>query len=92
MRKAKQKRIMAIIRSTESTGHIFGVEFIKRSDGTLRKMQARLGVKKGVTGKGLKFDPKAKGLIVAYEMPHGRFRMIPVENITHLSVDGLAVV
>lgn len=35
---------------TVNDGKIFGVEFTKKTDGTLRKMQCRRGVSKGVKG------------------------------------------
>ena len=54
-----------IIKGTR--GKIFSATFIKK-DGTLRKMTARLGVRKGVTGAGLKFDPRERSHVVVSEM------------------------
>ena len=71
-----------------SKGKVFGVTFIKRTTGEERKMNARLGVKKGVTGEGLKFDPKAYALIPVYEMPKQQFRMINLEGLTQLNLEG----
>ena len=49
---SKRKAIKALY---NSAGRIFYAEFIKK-DGSLRKMTARLGVHKGVTGKGMHYD------------------------------------
>ena len=70
----------------EAGSQIFGVTFIKKN-GDLRKMAARLSVKKGVTGAGLKFDPREKGLLVAYDMNNG-FRMINIDTLQSLSIRG----
>lgn len=69
----------------ESKGKIFSIEFIKK-DGTLRKMNARISVKKGVNGKGLKYDPFEKGYLIAYDMANG-FRTINLETITKISLN-----
>jgi hypothetical protein len=59
-----------------SGGKLFSVTFTKRSDRRKmgdspnlprRRMVARTGVRKDVTGEGQKFDPKAHGLIVVHE-------------------------
>ena len=71
-----------------SKGRVFGVTFIKRTTGEVRTMQARLGVKKGVTGEGLKFNPKDYALIPVYEMPMQQFRMVNLEGLTNLSIEG----
>ena len=69
-----QKTIM------DTKGKFFTTTFIKK-DGTLRKMTARLGVSKGVNGKGLKFDPADKNLVVVYEMSKDAHRMININTI-----------
>lgn len=50
-----------------SNGKLFGVTFIKRSTGTARRMTARTGVTKGVTGEGKRFNPKDHGLLTVHE-------------------------
>jgi hypothetical protein len=71
-----------IIKGTR--GKIFSATFIKK-DGTLRKMTARLGVKKGVTGEGLKFNPRERSLVVVYEMSKKSFRMINLNTIQSIT-------
>tara|TARA_B100001250_G_C19450128_1_gene635618 strand:- start:388 stop:666 length:279 start_codon:yes stop_codon:yes gene_type:complete len=65
---------------------IFSVEFIKK-DGTHRLMNARLQVKKGVKGIGLRFKPEEHNLITAFDMQKGAFRMINCNNLVSLSTN-----
>jgi len=79
-----------------ANGKIFTISFYKRSDGNLRVMNCRRNVQKGVTGKGLKFDPKEKNLLVVYDMQKitegkdekGAFRMVNLSDLQSLKMDG----
>jgi len=71
----------------EAEGTIFSVEFIKK-DGSLRKMVARLGVKKGVKGVGMAYNPTEKGLLPVYDMQKLAFRMIVIDTIQKLQIRG----
>lgn len=51
-----------------SKGQIFSIDFVKRTDNSLRTMSARRGVKKGVKGVGMAYDAKAKNLLTVYDM------------------------
>lgn len=72
----------------QTKGKFFTVKFIKK-DGTLRQMTCRTGVSKGVTGKGLDFDPKAKGLRVVWAMDAEGYRMINLAQVTELKFNGI---
>lgn len=50
-------------------GGFFSVEFVKRTNGEVRTMTAKLSrtVKKGKTGEGLSFDPNDKGLVMVLD-------------------------
>ena len=73
-----------------SKGRYFGVSFVKK-DGSFRNMVCRVGVRKGITGAGLKFDPNVRNLRVVNETVVERgadklcrttstqFRMIPLD-------------
>lgn len=74
-------------RARES-GHIFAVEFIKRTDGSIREMLCRTGVTKGTHGGSMGYKPEDHGLLSVYDMQKQGFRSIPVENILHLSMNG----
>ena len=80
---------------------IFKVVFTKRTTGEKRTMNARFGVKKGITGEGLKYSPDDKKLISCYDMDKARelaaddtiddkraFRMISSESIEEVVIDG----
>ena len=71
-----------------SRGRVFGVQFIKRSTGEVRKMSARTGVSKYVTGEGLKFSPSKKNLIAVFDMNKQGYRMINLEGLTSLRING----
>lgn len=70
------------------TGHIFAVEFVKRTDGTVREMICRTGVTKGTHGGSMGYDPANHGLLSVYDMQRQGFRSIPVDAVLHLSMDG----
>ena len=69
-----------------SRGHVFFAEFRKR-DGSLRRMTARLGVRKGVTGKGMRYNPLERGLLPVFDMDRADWRMINLNTLQRLSVD-----
>jgi hypothetical protein len=57
----------------KSNGKLFSVTFIKRSNGARRRMVARVGVTKGVTGDGKKFNERDHDLVTVHEFvtsPH----------------------
>lgn len=64
----------------KTKGKIFSVTFVKK-DGTIRKMTARLGVKKDLKGVGLKFDPTERSLVVVFDMHKRAYRMINLQTI-----------
>ncbi len=71
-----------------SNGAIFSVEFIKRSNGELRKMICRLGVKKHLRGGDKAYDSEQHKLLTVFDMEKEGYRSIPVDTIQRLSVNG----
>lgn len=65
-------------------GRIVKVRFIKRSNGAERTMICRMGVKKGVSGEGQRYDPETRNLITVFEMKPGQHRTIPTDSILEL--------
>jgi hypothetical protein len=61
-------------------GKIFSLEFTKR-DGTTRKMTCRLGVKKGLNGKGKRYNDQDKGIITVFDMSKRQYRSIRLDSI-----------
>ena len=53
MTNINNKQAFELIEATRAQGTIFTVTFVKRTTGETRTMNARLGVKRGVTGVGM---------------------------------------
>ena len=76
----------------EAQSHTFGAVFTKK-DGSERKMSCRRGVRKGVSGVGMKFDPISKGLLPVYDMNvqtedgKGAFRMLNLNTLKTLTIN-----
>ena len=70
-----------------TNGKFFGVTFIKK-DGTIRKMNCRLGVKKYLKGGVLKYNPSDYNLIPVYCFVKNSYRMININTIQELKVGG----
>lgn len=71
-----------------SMGRIFSVSFFKRKSPTFRTMLARCGVTKGVSGKGLRFNPATKALISVFDMQKHSYRFINLLTVVQLSMSG----
>ena len=72
------QKIVDLIKGTK--GRFFSVSFV-RKDGSIRNMTARIGVKKGINGRGLKFNPSEKDLMVVWAMDKENYRMINLKTI-----------
>jgi hypothetical protein len=81
-----REEAIAFIRGTE--GRIFSVEFRKRSDGTLRQMVARTGVKSHLKGGKPAYNFSDKGLLSVFDMQEGGYRCIPTEGILRIKING----
>ena len=98
------KQAFELIESTRQQGSFFTVKFEKRTTGEIRTMNARLGVKRGVTGVGMAYKPSEKNLIACYDVEKAKemkaqgmddvtaakksYRMINLEGIIDLTVKG----
>tara|TARA_R110002060_G_scaffold11597_1_gene16764 strand:- start:437 stop:721 length:285 start_codon:yes stop_codon:yes gene_type:complete len=69
-------------------GGVFGAEHIKRTNGEIRIGAYRMGVQKGVTGEGLKFDPAKKNLLGVFDMNSDGFRFLDLNNLLSVTVNG----
>jgi len=67
---------------------IFGVTFVKRSNGEVRDMTCRLGVKKYLAGGELGFDIVEKGLLPVYDLKAEDYRMINLDTVTEIRANG----
>jgi hypothetical protein len=71
------------LRELVGENNIFTVDFIKK-DGSLRKMNCRLGVKKHLKGGELKYNPTEKNLLPVFDMEKQSYRMINVSTIKEI--------
>lgn len=67
----------------DTKGRIFRAVFIKK-DGTERVMVARTGVRKGVKGTGMSYNPESKGLVPVYDMRKKAWRMVNANTMKSL--------
>ena len=72
----------------DSKGRFFSVEYIKRTNGQLRRMTCRLGVKRYLNGGSLKFSPKDRGLLCVWDCRKKSYRMINLETLMNLKTGG----
>ena len=72
----------------KSKGKIFSAVFLKK-DGTIRRIKCRLNVKIGITGKGMAYNPIKRGLLPVFDMDKKAYRMININTLTNLKVDGI---
>jgi hypothetical protein len=72
----------------KENGHrIFGSQFIKRSDGSVRSGSFSIAVKKNTSGGGGRYNPKKYGLLRVYDMKRG-YRTIPLDGMFSLNLNG----
>jgi hypothetical protein len=69
-------------------GEFFTVTFVKRTDGTTRTMNARLGVRKYLRGGELSYDAAEKELLPVFDVPKSAYRMIDLRSIISAKVGG----
>lgn len=60
----------------------------RKKDGEIRHMNFRLGVRKGVTGQGMAYNPEDRGLITVYDVQKRAYRMINVEGLIEVRAAG----
>lgn len=86
-RKVARQHFLRAFLEEAKDGKVFTVDFIKKN-GEHRTMNARLGVKKGVSGKGMAYKPTDRGLLPVYDMQNQGFRMINFDTIMGVTIHG----
>ena len=79
-------RQQAVELVNSSKGRFFSITFIKK-DKTERRMTARTGVKKGVNGQGMKYNPSDYGMKSVYDMGVLDWRMVNFKTATRLKIN-----
>lgn len=77
---------------------VFTIDFIKKTTGEERSMNARIGVSKGVKGTRPEATAKrnetlkAQNMVTVYEMTTGEFRTIWLDTVTSLKAKGRTLI
>lgn len=69
-------------------GKFFSVRFVKRTDGSVREMTCRQGVKVHLKGGPPAYDFAANRLLPVWDTVAAGYRSIPVEGITDVKIAG----
>ena len=84
---ARSLSLADFVRAT-ADGRLFAVGFIRRADGAVRRMVCRRGVTAGATGKGMAYDPWARGLVPVYDVAARGFRCFPLDGLLWANFGG----
>jgi hypothetical protein len=71
-----------------TNGRVFSVTFIKRSAGKEKTIRARVGVKTGLNGSGMRYNTRNKKLIVVFDMKTRMYKSIPIDGIEAVACRG----
>lgn len=72
------------------TGKIFNVTFIKK-DGSTRSFNARFGVAKNISGRGLTYSPEKHNLLNVFSMDDNGYRMVTLSSILRIKANGVTI-
>jgi hypothetical protein len=76
------------LREAVADGSTFFVVFKKRTDGTIREMRCRTGVKKHLKGGTKKFKDEDKNLLTVFDLDKVAYRSIPLDTIIRVKIGG----
>jgi len=86
----KKNGFAAMMRGLVGYDKCFTVEFTKK-DGTERKMNCRMGVKKYLKGTGMNYNPVEKGLLTVFDMQKGQYRCIPLDRVKKARINKMDI-
>jgi hypothetical protein len=69
-------------------GEFFTVTFVKRTDGSTRTLNGRLGVRKYLKGGDLPYDAASKELLPVFDAQKNGYRMIDLRSMISAKVGG----
>lgn len=69
-----------IVDYVRETGVIFSATFIKK-DGSLRRMNCRVGVRKYVKGVGMSYNPVERDLLPVYDLVNRGYRTVNLKTV-----------
>lgn len=73
-------------------GNKFFTAKFKKKDGTIRVMNARLGVKKHLKGGKLGYDPKKLNYVTVFDMTKNAYRTLNLNTLVEVKTNGYKVV
>jgi hypothetical protein len=76
-----------LLKQLKQTGGIFNVQFYK-TNGERRSINARFGVRKGVNGKGLKYEPSDYNNVIVFSMNDNGFRTVNLDRVVRIKFNG----
>lgn len=71
-------------------GKFFSVKFLKK-DWSERSMVCRLGVKKGLTGRGMGYNPESLNNIVVFSVSDNGYRTINIDRLLRVKANGVSL-
>jgi hypothetical protein len=72
----------------KGAGRVFGVTFVKRTDNTLKTLNARFGVTAHLKGGKRAYNPAEKGLMTVWDVNGHSYKTINLSGLRALTVDG----
>ena len=75
-------------RLARTKGKIFSMQFIKRGNGELRTMKARIGEGRDMRKNAMPYEPGQRRLIVVYDVGAEGYRAVPLDGILTLNING----
>jgi hypothetical protein len=75
----------------ELRGKFFSATFIKK-DGSVRKINCRLGVIKALRGGELRYNAEAANNLIVWDLQKKEFRTIPLDKLITLRYNGKEIV
>jgi len=74
--------------TNETQGRIFSVYFRKKTNGEMREMNCRRGVKAHLSGGDLPYDPKTKLVLPVFDLQKKEYRMVNLRGLVSFNIGG----
>lgn len=79
--KTKEQRLRGLIQATH--GRFFRIDFVN-ADYKYRRMIARVGVRKNLTGEGLSYDPLKRKIRIVYDVQKRAYRAVRLDRVVRI--------
>lgn len=85
---SKTNTVENIKKFVGNKGKLFSITFIKKN-GEERKMVARLGVTKYLTGRGMLYTPENRNMLVVFSTGDNDYRTINISTLKKIKANGI---